>query len=68
MIEKFHVSRPAFMEVNPLSGLHPEHSDLPIICNLRGIPYVDLIRQIVDSALARVDGAEKEKEEAKENA
>jgi D-alanine-D-alanine ligase len=46
--------RPQFMEVNPLAGLHPEHSDLPILCNLRGIPYVDLIRDIVDSALERV--------------
>jgi D-alanine-D-alanine ligase len=23
--------RPAFMEINPLPGLHPTHSDLPMI-------------------------------------
>jgi D-alanine-D-alanine ligase len=44
---------PNFLEVNPLAGLHPEHSDLPIICNFLNIPYVDLIRQIVDSAKER---------------
>jgi D-alanine-D-alanine ligase len=44
---------PNFLEVNPLAGLHPEHSDLPIICNFLGIPYADLIRQIIDSAKER---------------
>jgi len=50
--------RPSFIEVNPLAGLHPAHSDLPILCNLRGIPYLDLIRRIMDSALERVAGTE----------
>lgn len=45
---------PNFLEVNPLAGLHPEHSDLPIICNLLGIPYVKLIEQILSSASSRV--------------
>jgi len=43
-----------FLEVNPLAGLHPEHSDLPIICTKAGISYVELIRMIVDSAIERV--------------
>ena len=42
-----------FIEVNPLAGLHPVHSDLPIICRLGGIPYVELIRRIMDSARQR---------------
>jgi D-alanine-D-alanine ligase len=42
------------MEVNPLAGLHPFHSDLPIICNHIGMPYEDLIREIVDSAARRI--------------
>jgi D-alanine-D-alanine ligase len=46
--------RPYFLEVNPLSGLHPEHSDLPILCNHLGIPYVQLIRRIVESAAKRI--------------
>ena len=46
--------RPLFMEVNPLAGIHPEHSDLPIICNHLGIPYRDLIGWIVASAAVRV--------------
>lgn len=45
---------PQLMELNPLAGLHPGHSDLPIICNLLGIPYDELIGRIVDSASARV--------------
>lgn len=44
---------PHFLEVNPLAGLHPEHSDLPIICNFRGIPFTGLIRMIMDSARKR---------------
>jgi D-alanine-D-alanine ligase len=43
-----------FMEVNPLAGIHPEHSDLPIICNQLGIAYVDLIERIVASAALRM--------------
>lgn len=43
-----------FLEVNPLAGLHPEHSDLPIICTLHDIPYIELMRMIMDSAATRV--------------
>lgn len=42
------------MELNPLPGLHPWHSDLPILCNTVGVPYVELIRRIMDSAKQRV--------------
>lgn len=45
--------RPMFIEVNPLAGIHPEHSDLPIICNHLGIAYPDLIGWIVESATER---------------
>lgn len=45
--------RPQFMEVNPLAGLHPQHSDLPIICNHLGIAYVKLIERIIASAAQR---------------
>jgi D-alanine-D-alanine ligase len=46
--------RPSFIEANPLPGLHPQHSDLPIICNFVGLPYVDLIDRIVVSARRRM--------------
>ncbi len=45
---------PNFMEVNPLAGLHPEHSDLPILCTLAGISYKELIGAIMESACRRV--------------
>jgi D-alanine-D-alanine ligase len=45
---------PQFMEVNPLAGLHPEHSDLPIICTHLGLSFVQLIERIMASALQRV--------------
>jgi D-alanine-D-alanine ligase len=45
---------PQFIEVNPLSGLHPAHSDLPMLCTQLGIPYVELIRMILESASERV--------------
>lgn len=44
---------PHFIEVNPLAGLHPEDSDLPIMCRLQGITYETLIGRILDSALTR---------------
>ena len=45
---------PSFLEVNPLAGLHPEHSDLPMLCTALGILYVDLIGEIVESAAMRL--------------
>lgn len=45
---------PNFMEVNPLAGLHPEHSDLPIICTKVGITFRDLIGRIIESARRRL--------------
>ena len=50
--------RVQFMEVNPLAGLHPEHSDLPIICSRLGIPYVELIERIVASAAQRIQSTD----------
>jgi D-alanine-D-alanine ligase len=46
---------PQFMEVNPLAGLHPQHSDLPILCTKLGMPYQQLIAQIVGSARKRIN-------------
>lgn len=55
------MGRPSFMEVNPLAGLHPEHSDLPILATKIGLPYVELIRRIVDSATPRIAAAQQSK-------
>ncbi|WP_462327401.1 D-alanine--D-alanine ligase family protein [Desulfobaculum sp.] len=44
---------PMFIEANPLPGLNPDDSDLPIICRLAGISYSDLITGIVQLALKR---------------
>ncbi|MGD8367054.1 MAG: D-alanine--D-alanine ligase [Desulfobacterales bacterium] len=46
---------PQFLEVNPLAGLNPIHSDLPIICSRIGMSYRELIAQIVASASTRVE-------------
>jgi D-alanine-D-alanine ligase len=43
-----------FIEVNPLAGLNPVDSDLPIICRLAGISYRELIRRMVASAQGRL--------------
>jgi D-alanine-D-alanine ligase len=42
------------LEANPLPGLHPSHSDLPMLCTAVGIPYRELIRRIVASASQRI--------------
>jgi D-alanine-D-alanine ligase len=46
--------RPQFLEVNPLAGLNPTHSDLPILARLAGVDYATLIRQIMESACQRL--------------
>jgi D-alanine-D-alanine ligase len=46
--------QPQFIEVNPLAGLHPEHSDLPTLATAVGMPYVELIGRIVASAATRI--------------
>jgi len=45
--------RLGFLEVNPLPGLHPVRSDLPIMARLAGIAYEDLLAGILDAAAAR---------------
>ncbi len=43
-----------FLEVNPLAGLNPDHSDLPILCSLLDISYRQLIGMIFESAIERL--------------
>lgn len=49
-----HKGNPHFLEINPLAGMHPEHSDLPILAGLYGIPYLELMRMIMDSAVRKI--------------
>lgn len=46
--------KPAVMEINPIPGMHPTHSDLPMIATNAGMPYRQLLRDIVASAAARI--------------
>ncbi|MCL2483877.1 MAG: ATP-grasp domain-containing protein [Firmicutes bacterium] len=46
--------KPSFMEVNPLAGINPIISDLPLLCYAHGITYSQLFKQIITSALERV--------------
>ena len=46
--------RPHFIEINPIAGLHPEHSDLCIIATKFNLSYQKLIEEIVTSAMRRV--------------
>ncbi|HUV41053.1 MAG TPA: ATP-grasp domain-containing protein [Sedimentisphaerales bacterium] len=45
---------PCFLEINPLPGLHPTHSDLPMIAAAEGMRYEELIGQIINNALKRL--------------
>jgi len=45
--------QPNFIEVNPLAGMHPTHSDLPMICLAVGISYTQLLDGILRSAMKR---------------
>jgi D-alanine-D-alanine ligase len=48
------LGQPNFIEVNPLAGLNPVHSDLPILCRLLGISFQELIERILESTLKRI--------------
>ncbi len=45
--------RPLFLEVNPLAGLNPKDSDLPILARMANVSYTELIGRIMTSAVAR---------------
>ena len=44
---------PHFLEANALAGLHPTHSDLPILATKSGINYLQLITKIFNAACKR---------------
>jgi D-alanine-D-alanine ligase len=48
-----HLGQAQFLEVNPLAGIHPEHSDLPIMATQIGVSYKELLRRILHAALSR---------------
>lgn len=45
--------RICFIEVNPLAGLNPVHSDLPILSRMSGIEYQPLMEMIMKATLKR---------------
>lgn len=45
---------PCFLEVNPLPGLNPVYSDLPILSGLAGMTYDQLLGSIVEAAGRRL--------------
>jgi len=48
--------RICFIEANPLAGLNPVHSDLPILARMYGIEYQKLMEMIIESATRRAKG------------
>ncbi len=53
---------PNFIEVNPLAGLNPDHSDLCFIAYKGGMTYQKLIERIIASAMERY-GLKRERHE-----
>ena len=47
------LGEPSILEVNPLAGLHPTHSDLPMIAAAVGLGYRELVDRIVASTMER---------------
>jgi D-alanine-D-alanine ligase len=45
-----------FIEANPLAGLNPVHSDLPILARMYGIEYQTLLEMIMQAAIRRIKG------------
>jgi D-alanine-D-alanine ligase len=44
---------PCFLEANPLPGLNPVRSDLPIMARMVGMPFAELMSSIVEGATLR---------------
>jgi D-alanine-D-alanine ligase len=59
---------PCFLEANPIAGLHPQHSDLPILAAQNGIEFVALIGMILDAGLARYGLARPDRERLQRSA
>ena len=51
---------PCFLEINPLPGLAPGYSDLPMIAEAAGIGYSDLVYDIYKAAVLRLSGSQHE--------
>ncbi|TSA33634.1 MAG: D-alanine--D-alanine ligase [Porphyromonadaceae bacterium] len=45
---------PNFIEVNPLAGMNPAYSDLPMLSRMNGISYDELIQRIMHSATQKI--------------
>ena len=45
-----------FIEANPLAGLNPIHSDLPILSRMYGVEYQTLLEMIMKAAIKRIKG------------
>ena len=43
-----------FIEANPLAGLNPVHSDLPMLSRMYGIEYQTLLEMIMKAAIKRI--------------
>ncbi|MBL7817692.1 MAG: hypothetical protein JNL70_21980 [Saprospiraceae bacterium] len=43
----------SFIEMNPLAGLHPTSSYMPILCRMNGLSYQKVIETILESATKR---------------
>jgi D-alanine-D-alanine ligase len=46
---------PHFLEINPLPGLHPIHSDIVILTKARGLSYPALVATILEETRRRLD-------------
>jgi D-alanine-D-alanine ligase len=44
-----------FIEANPLAGLNPIHSDLPMLSRMYGIEYQTLLEMIMKAAIKRIN-------------
>ncbi|GAB1210890.1 hypothetical protein APSETT445_009707 [Aspergillus pseudonomiae] len=48
-----HDAVPNILELNPISGLLPGHSPLPLSAEENGVPYKSLLAAIIQSAVTR---------------
>ncbi len=51
--------RPYVLEANTLPGLHPTHSDLPMIATGAGMRYAELLGEILGYAIQRMEQAQR---------
>ena len=53
LLNQWRTGEPQLLEINPVAGLYPDRSSLPIVARMTGLSFDDLIGEIIAQAARR---------------